>query len=276
MKKLNCGLIVSDFDGTLLTSEHEIPERVRNAINEYVASGGIFAVCTGRMLRSILPRVREMGLTGIVAAYQGGVIADIGSGKIIKTNALTAENSAFICRTLKSLGCFINVYSGENLYTDIPKDNRYLRLYENITGVEAISVSDMPLADYVVKRGLLCQKVASLVDPKEQAALYDRLTGLLGDRYDVTCSANCLIEISPLGDDKGAALEFLAEYYGVDLPNTVAIGDNLNDLSMIEKAGYGVAVGNAADGLKAKADFICVSNDECAVAQVIEKYGFKD
>ena len=56
MRKINKKLIVSDFDGTLLNSSHTISEKVKKAINEYVANGGIFAVCTGRMLKSILPR----------------------------------------------------------------------------------------------------------------------------------------------------------------------------------------------------------------------------
>ena len=61
MKKLNYRLIVSDFDGTLIDDNQQISEKVRNSIAEYVANGGIFAVCTGRMLRSVLPRVRALG-----------------------------------------------------------------------------------------------------------------------------------------------------------------------------------------------------------------------
>ena len=79
MRRIDKKLIVSDFDGTLLTGNQIIPDSVRSAINEYVACGGIFAVCTGRMLRSILPRVRELGLKGLVVAYQGTVIAEIES-----------------------------------------------------------------------------------------------------------------------------------------------------------------------------------------------------
>ena len=64
-------LIISDFDGTLLTTRQTVPGRVKDVIDEYIAAGGIFAVCTGRMLASILPQVRALGLKGLVAAYQG-------------------------------------------------------------------------------------------------------------------------------------------------------------------------------------------------------------
>lgn len=273
MRKINNRLIVSDFDGTLLTTENTVPDEVRAAINEYVASGGIFAVCTGRMLCSILPRVRELGLKGLVVAYQGTVIAEIDSGKIIKRDCLTKCDVSEICRFIEGLNYGINVYSNEILYTDIPKNDEYLMRYESITGVDATSVEGK-ISEYVLKHGLDCQKVACLVSPKEREQLYKSLLAKFGDRFDVTCSAEVLVEISPLCNNKGVALKYIAEYYGIPLSSTVAVGDNLNDLSMIKAAGTGVAVGNAVQALKDAADYVSVTNNECAVAKIIEKYGF--
>lgn len=273
MKAIRCGLIVSDFDGTLIDSNHQILPEVRHAIEEYVANGGIFAVCTGRMLRSILPQVRALGLKGIVVAYQGTVIADIETGDIIKKDGIFYKDAAEICSVMENIGCTYNVYSDEILYTNIPKENPYLQLYENITGVDAQFI-DGNLSDYVFQHKLYCQKLASLVSPKERATQYQKLQACLSDRFDVTCSADCLVEISPLYDNKGEALKFLANSYGIPLDETIAIGDNLNDLSMIKAAGIGVAVGNAVDELKQNADFITVSNDEGAVAKIINKFGF--
>ena len=91
----------------------------------------------------------------------------------------------------------------------------------------------------------------------------------------MTCSASVLVEISPRSDDKGEALKFIANYFGIDISSTVAIGDNLNDLSMIKAAGIGVAVGNATKELKDAADYVSVTNDEGAVAKIIEKFGYK-
>lgn len=274
MRKINYRLIVSDFDGTLLDSKHNIPDGVKATISEYVASGGIFAVCTGRMPRSILPRVRELGLKGLVVAYQGTVIAEIESGKLIKDGGLSAEQTAEICRAVESFPSALNVYSGECLYTDIPKDNKYLRLYENITGVEAIGVTGMKMSQYVEENNLICQKVASLVASSDREKLFSYLTEKLADKFDVTCSADVLVEISPLGDNKGKAVEYLADYFGIPLSSAIAIGDNLNDMPMIKTAGIGVAVGNATEALKQAADVVTVTNDEGAVAKIIEKYGF--
>ena len=272
MRKLNYKLIVSDFDGTLLNDNNQVPEAVKSAIDKYVASGGIFAVCTGRMLRSILPRVRGLGLNGLVVAYQGTVIADIGSGKIIRSGGISCEDAAEVCKFLESINANINVYSDEVLYTNLNKNDKHLKLYEEITGVDAISVNG--ITDVVLKNGKDCQKIACLVAPEDRAELFEKIKSRFGNKFDVTCSAKVLVEISPFGSTKGEALKYLANHYGVDISRSIAVGDNLNDMSMVEAAGLGVAVGNAVEELKEAADFVAVTNNDGAVAQIIEKFGF--
>ncbi len=273
MRKINKKLIVSDFDGTLLSSAHTVSGEVKNAINEYVSCGGIFAVCTGRMLRSILPHVRALGLKGLVVAYQGTVIADIESGEIIKKNGINFRESAEICSYINSLDQSVNAYSDEVLYTDIPKDNPYLLRYESITGVEAVKV-ETPISEYIEKNKLNCQKIACLVSPDGRASLYKNLKEKFGARFDVTCSADVLVELSPLGDNKGEALLYIARHFNIPPESTVAVGDNLNDMAMIKTAQIGVAVGNAVEELKECADYVTVTNNEGAVAKIIEKFGF--
>lgn len=119
-----------------------------------------------------------------------------------------------------------------------------------------------------------CQKVLSIVSESQREKLYSELKKRLGHKFDVTCSATVLVEVAPIGDNKGEALKFLAEHYKIPMNKTVAVGDNLNDLSMVEVAGIGCAVGNAAQPLKDAADFISVTNNEGALAQIINKFGF--
>lgn len=274
MKELNCRLILSDFDGTLADSRNEVSEEVVKTINTYVKDGGIFAVCTGRILPSILPRVRQMGLNGLVVACQGSVIAEIESGEIIKNVTFTAEQTSEICAVLEEIHNNVQAYYDGGFFSSLPPDEKHLNLYESIIGVKARH-APRPLSETVKSCGLRFNKVAALCRPEEQKELLSALTARLGDRYDVTCSAKVLVEISPYGETKGKALEFLAEKYGVPMESTCAIGDNLNDLSMLEAAGYGVAVGNASEELKARARYVTVSNDEGAVAKVIKEYGYK-
>lgn len=275
MKKLNCKLIVSDYDGTLANSKNAVDKRTVEAINQYVRDGGVFAVCTGRILPSILPVVRGLNLSGLVVASQGSQIADIKTGKVIRDVCFTSEQTAKICAVLEELQTNVQVYDLQGFYSSLPEDEKHLNLYESIIGVSARH-ANAPYSEYVLKNNMRCNKVATLCHANEQEELFKKIYDHLGGEFDVTCSASVLIEISPLNETKGSALKFLAEHYGVPVEKTCAVGDNLNDLSMVEAAGVGVAVGNAVHGLKEKADFIAVTNDEGAVAEVIEKFGYSN
>lgn len=271
--KINCRLIVSDFDGTLIDDYQRILPEVKEAIEEYTAAGGIFAVCTGRMLSAILPHMRSLGLKGPVIAYQGSTIADIESGKIIKKGGINYCDVAEICRTIEKLGFNQNIYSDETIFSSYDPNDIYLTKYEDIVGVTAKHV-DGKMSEFVEKHKLICQKVLCIVPESDRMTLYGALKSALGDKFDVTCSAKVLVEVSPLGDNKGEALKYLAHYYNIPIEKTVAAGDNLNDLSMILAAGIGCAVGNAEKELKDVADFVSVSNNDGALAQIIRKFGF--
>ena len=273
MKELQCKLIVSDFDGTLADSNNEVPEEVVSAINGFVADGGIFAVCTGRILPSILPRVREIGLKGLVIAGQGSTVADIESGEIVRSVYFTREEIALICDTFEELDLNTQVYWDGGFFSSLPADEPHLNLYESIIRVKAEHV-EQRLSDFVRQGKYNFNKVLTLCHAHEQAELYNKLRARLGDKFDVTCSAKSLIEVSLMGETKGSALRFLCAHYGVPVERSCAIGDNLNDLSMIEAAGFGVAVGNSAQGLKDRAKYVTVTNDEGAVKAVIERFGY--
>ncbi len=275
MKKIKYPLIISDCDGTLITDEQKILPEVRSAVNEYTACGGIFAVITGRMPSTILPKVRSLGLKGLVAGYQGTVIADIESGRYIRKDGFDYSQSLEICRAFSSADAGINLYIDDTLYTERAADDELLSLYCKITGAMPRHLQGETAEQFVNRTHPYCQKIAALVVPEERDALYGYLKRVLGDKYDVTYSAAILVEVSPVGDNKGTALRYMAEHYGIDVRNTVAVGDNLNDLPMIEAAGVGIAVGNAVKPLKDAADVVTVTNNEGAVAKVIAEYGFE-
>lgn len=273
MRKINYRLIISDYDNTLTSGKNQIPKKVRKAIKEYVDSGGIFAICTGRMLRSIMPQAKKLVLKGLLAANQGIVIADIESGKFIKNGGMTADETAYVCRAIEKLNQHINLYSGDDLYTDIPKNNKYLKQYEKIVQIKSIHI-DGNASDFAQKSDLTYHKVAILIDPNERQRVYESLSNELGDKFDVTCSANVLVEVSPYGETKGKAVEFLAKHYGVPINKTIAVGDNLNDLTMIEVAGIGACVGNGVEELKRAANYVSLPSSKGGIAQIIERYGF--
>ena len=110
MKKINYPLIVSDFDGTLVHKDGTISNENKEKISAYIQAGGKFAVSTGRLPAGILPRVRELGLTGMVCCCQGAIIMDIETGQPILEGKLPYETTLAIVEKMEELNLHIHLY----------------------------------------------------------------------------------------------------------------------------------------------------------------------
>lgn len=267
---INYSLIVSDFDGTLRRDAGGISETNARAIREYISNGGIFAICTGRMMSSILPHAQSLGLESLLIAYQGALILDLKSGKTLRNIHHSAQEAAQICLVMEKMGLHIHVYDGDNFYTN--KNDWLLAEYERICGVKGV-LAEEDLSSLVLKKNIEPQKVLAMVEPKDRNAVYNKVTSVLGKNFNVTTSSDALVEVTKMGCEKGDAVRFLAEYYNIPCGKVAAIGDNINDIPMIKAAGLGVAVGNAEEALKEVADVVTCTNNEDAVAHIIKIYG---
>lgn len=275
MKKIGYGLIISDFDGTLLRSDGTIAENTKQSILRYVENGGRFAVSTGRTPASILPRVRELGLTGVVACAQGSSIVDIKSGELLLDGRIDNKKAVEICRLMESLGLHIHVYEPWCFYSN--KDNDFLMAYENVVKTKGERILDRPLSQFLEETGLCPSKLAVLIAAEDR----ERIFAALSEKYQtqeyyVTASSDFLVEVGSNAYTKGTAVQFLSNYYNVDIKKTIGIGDQRNDLPMIEAAWFGIAVKNADSMLKEKAFVAPYTNDENAVGNLIEEYGYAE
>lgn len=271
MKPLKYPLILSDFDGTLLRSDETVSDETIRAINEYRAAGGRFALCTGRMFASALQVAKHLGITGLLACFQGSIVADIESEELIVDAYLDNAGAAQICEFFQDQNQHFHVYDTYEYYSNL--DDEWLYHYERIVGAKAIVKSDEPLSAFVEKSEIKVRKIIALVHPEQKEKLYNELQQRFGDRYYVTYSAAFMVEISSKAHSKATALEKIAQYYGLTPEQTIAVGDSMNDLPMIERAGLGVAVNNAEKALKEKADLVLErSNDEDGVADLIRNY----
>lgn len=259
-------LFLSDFDGTLVRADGSISEKNIRAIAKYRQMGGVFAVVTGRMLCSIRPRLKELGLTeGLVVAYQGGMIADIATGEQLKNEGFSREAALRVIRFLEREDLHIHVYMEDVLYSN--RDDEYLRVYEKICGVKGIVVNE-PLSAFVARENKTVNKAIAMLPPEEKAALIGRMQAELGGQYFITSSSDFLVEALPAGVSKAGAVEFLAERYKIPRERVAAIGDQLNDLPMIRAAGGGFAVQNAQEELR-KIATVVSSCEEDGVAEAI-------
>ena len=261
-------LFVSDFDGTLGIAPDIIEPETVEAVKKYCAKGGVFAVCSGRMMASILPICRKYGFKGIVVAYQGAMINEIESGKNVFTGGLSVDISAEIAEYFLKKKVSVIVETDDVMYYS--GSSQLIERYEINCKVKGIRVEDA--ADFIVKNGRTVQKVIGLCGPEETK----QITPLLQERYAgkaiINNGASVLAEAVSPTCSKKVAVEFLANYYRVPLDKVIAVGDSTNDIELLRGAWHGVAVGDGRDELKAVADEITVPYKEKPVKHLLEKY----
>ncbi len=262
-------LFLSDYDGTLAGADGRVSRENIDAIAAYRRAGGIFAVCTGRMLPSILPRLKEMGLDeGYVAALQGGQIADIATGELVSDEAFPEADAIDILHALEKMDLHIHIYAGMRFYSG--RDDEYLRAYEKFVGVRG-TVCEGSLADMVSANHLRVVKILVMTEPCASADLCALFAAMFPEKCYVARSSDVLVELMPPQLTKAAAVRFLAARYNIPTSEIAAIGDRENDGPMLGAVGGKFAVANAASALKTGATVV-PSCDEDGVAYAIRNY----
>lgn len=273
MQKMKYRLIVSDFDGTLVNSDGTIGNFAKETIAKYRQEGGAFAISTGRMPLGILERANELGLKGAVSCCQGAVIVDIETRNILFEGRIPNKVAVQACRKMEEMGLHIHAYDLWDFYCNM--DDEALKRYEYLTGTKGHLVLDKPLSQFLEERGFDVFKLLAMVPAEENEQIRQTLENEHFDGCIATRSGAYLVEINNAYHSKGTAVQFLSKYYGVPLEETIGVGDQLNDISMIQNAGLGIAVKNADERLKALADYVCeYTNEEGAVGKIIEKFCF--
>ena len=271
MKKYK--MVISDFDGTLFRSDYTVSEKSKEIIKRFVDEGGIFVVSTGRSPQAIIPIVREFGLKGVVSCFNGAMIVDVQTGKPVFERSHTVQDTIEICKIAEELGIYAIVLDREQYYAK--ETNRYLDYYKKATFIEVV-LSHKPLSEFVQEKSIESVKVNFIVEKEQRERLFLEIDARTKGRYYITSSSKHLVEISPKGFNKGTTVSFLSEYYKVPLENIIAVGDSLNDLPMLETAGLGLAVKNAEEVLKNTVKVYPYTNDEHAVARIIEEYALEE
>ena len=275
MRKIKYPLVISDFDGTLVKANGEISEENKKAIAEYIAAGGAFAISTGRLPAGILPRARELGLKGLVCCCQGAIVIDIESGEVVFEKTLSMQSTLTACRKMEELDLHIHLYDLWEYYSN--KDDEPLKYYENAVRRKAVRITDEPLSVFAERKGIRAYKLLAMVEEEKSKSIVKELEKADIEGCALTQSGSFLVEVVNKAYSKATAVEFLAKYYGVPVEKTLAIGDQLNDIPMIERAGFGAAVANADEALKRVADFVSdKTNDEGAVGSIIKKFVYTE
>jgi Cof subfamily protein (haloacid dehalogenase superfamily) len=257
-------LVVSDVDGTLVTSDKVLTERAGAAVARIHAAGIGFSVISSRPPFGVRMLVEPLALKLPMGAFNGAALVapDLSVLEKRELPPETARDAIAIFRA-RAVGAW--VFTSDRWLAEDPagpyvtKEIRTIQTQPTVVG---------RLEDHVAG-------VSKIVGVSQD---FERLTACeaaareaLGDRASVVRSQRYYLDVTPAGTDKGTLLAELARRLGVARAEIVTIGDMENDLPMFRNSGFSIAMGNATDEVKRAANAVTLSNEEDGFAEAIER-----
>jgi Cof subfamily protein (haloacid dehalogenase superfamily) len=256
-------LICSDLDGTLYKNDKTISAENKEAIEFFKSEGGSFTFITGRLPYYSLDAFKAVNPNVPYGCINGGGVYDGTAKRYIWTKELSLEAIElvrYIDESFSDVGIQLCCFDK----TCFAKENDTTVRFRKTTGLPNITCDYRSFSEPL-------GKIIFCTDEEEKLLAIEKalLTHEKADNFSFIRSEHSLFEILPKGVNKGLAIEKLAEYLNIEHKKTIAIGDYDNDVSMLKAAGIGIAVKNASPRAKDAADFVTVSNEENAIAQII-------
>lgn len=268
-------LLAVDLDGTLLNSDGVLTEKTIDSVRRLIDSGAVFTVSTGRSLQGVEGILNTIGVGGDmpVITYNGAMIIMYKSKRILFESALSLDDSMDIIKLGSRYGTNIMVWSKNILYSSRLNEEAYT--YSAISGVtpRLLPQSTAELLE-LLKDG--ATKILWYDDTEKITGYLNEVGDHLKDSVNFHTSQPYFLEFVDSSSSKAKAMEKLTSLINIKREEMVAVGDGLNDLSMIEYAGLGIAMENGHGKVKERANEVTLSNDEDGVSAVIEKYFFGD
>lgn len=256
-------LIACDMDDTLLTSEKNITERTRAAINKAIELGKIFLIATGRMFISARPYAESLGLDVPLVTYNGALIKGSQSGKIYFEHKMKLETAQEVLRFCQERGYYLQYYINDDVC--IEKANDFSEYYGR---VQHIPITELGEAFYDLHQEPYKMLVIS---PLEDASkVRSDFEEHFADKLDIYNSQPNFLELMEPGVNKWQAVKAVAERFDIHPEEIMCLGDSGNDYDMVANAGIGVAVANANEKVLQAAKIVTASNDNDGVAIVLE------
>lgn len=264
-------ILLSDLDGTLLNDKKEVSKGNREAIHQFVALGGQFGVATGRTYENALPYLEGIPMNGLSIFLNGSVLLELNKKQCLRTFELKKKESLRILRLIYVYfpEIMIQLYTTNGMYVISELGEGMEEVLENHKPWKVGNLKDLMEVPWL--KILLAHKETTVLETLKKVA---KREGLFFD-IDAVFSSPIFLELLPKGVSKGSMLVELRQWIsyrnGGRKVQICAIGDYDNDITMIKESDIGFAVGNGVEKVKKIADFITVTNNEDAIAEVIEQ-----
>lgn len=272
-------LVALDLDGTLFDNSSHISERNLTAIRSITDKGIHVVISTGRPFEGIpFDQIKGTGINYAITANGSGIY-EISTGKCLYENAMDEELVTPILNFLLTRDIHMDAFIGGKGYTPVQcvETAQKLTVPSSIKNYIITTRTRLDnILQFIHENQLKVQKMTLNFYPAADGTLIDRETvrKFLVSNPSITtvCGGYNNLEFTRADANKGVGLRKLAEILCVNPDATMAIGDTENDLAIIEAAGIGVAMGNATDAVKARADYVTTTNTKDGVAAAIEHF----
>ena len=272
-------LVALDLDGTLFDNSSHISERNLTAIRSITDKGIHVVISTGRPFEGIpFDQIKGTGINYAITANGSGIY-EISTGKCLYENAMDEELVTPILNFLLTRDIHMDAFIGGKGYTPVQcvETAQKLTVPSSIKNYIITTRTRLDnILQFIHENQLKVQKMTLNFYPAADGTLIDReiVRKFLVSNPSITtvCGGYNNLEFTRADANKGVGLRKLAEILGVNPDATMAIGDTENDLAIIEAAGIGVAMENATDAVKARADYVTTTNTKDGVAAAIEHF----
>lgn len=262
-------LLVLDVDGTLLNDAKEISKRTLASLLKVQQMGVRIVLASGRPTYGLMPLAKSLELGnygGYILSYNGCQIINAGNGEVLFERRINPEMLPYLEKKANKNDFAIFTYHDDVIITNDP-ENQHIQKEAQLNNLKVIKEDDFSIAiDFAPCKCMLVSDDEELLISLEEH-WKKRLNGAL----DVFRSEPYFLEVVPCSIDKANSLGVLMEQLEVSREEVIAIGDGVCDVTMLQLAGMGIAMGHSQDSVKACADYVTESNEEDGVAQAVEK-----
>jgi len=261
MSLSNVKLVVTDLDGTLLNSNHEVSDYFFKLYEEMKALNILFVAASGRPYYSMVDKLNNIKESIIIVSENGGLA--IKNDTLLLSNAIQANNLSEIANLVTDSDEMHPVFCSRNMAYVMSKSQKLMSLlkeyYSNYKVIESTSEIENDI-----------YKIALYHEESSEKNIYP-LVKHLEDRFKVKVSANHWVDISENITNKGHAIKHIQDLHNISPEETMVFGDYNNDLEMLKLAKYSYAMENAHPLVKETANFLTKSNDENGVEYILQK-----
>lgn len=260
---LNTKLIFIDSDDTLKKTDGTISNRAKKAIEENRKAGNKIIICTARPRYQALEVMKESGSDSIIVSSNGSEIYDINDNKIIFN--FFVDNDSVIKMVKYAYSKDIRLILTMEDYDYVTKEirNPNQKLLSKYNYAKELTECNVKQCMFIDQKSDEIYKIKDILSNDNKLHIVDEINenSSYEEKWFSVSNSNC---------SKGNALKIVSKYLNIPIENTIAIGNDKNDISMFEVAGLSVAVSNASDDIKSKVNHVTLSNDEDGVAVFLE------